>query len=83
MPKKEWVKTLKEQVEVRFYSIRASLGWLEAGEKDMEVVEQAKLGFVLAIGESERLNARLEESDEEARKKNKRIEQGEEKIEEI
>ena len=26
VPKTEWVKTLKEQVEVRFYSIGASVG---------------------------------------------------------
>ena len=35
----------------------------------MEAVKQAKLGFALAIGESERLNGRLEESEEEVREK--------------
>ena len=38
------------------------------------------MGFALAIGEAERLNARLEESEEERKRKDKRIEQGEERI---
>ena len=57
VPKKEWVKTLKNRVEYRLYRIVAALAWLEAGEKHMAAFEQVKLDFALAIGESERLNA--------------------------
>ena len=44
VPKKEWVKSLKDRIELSLYRTGAALGGLEAGEKDMEEFAQANLG---------------------------------------
>ena len=73
VPKKEWVKRFKDQMERDLKGVRDTLSWLEVSQVTMGEFAQVKLGCTLAFGEIERLNAKREESEKEVEDLNRTV----------